>query len=221
MKRIFTIAVALVMLLLVFTACSDSQKTGETEPNTTDSFITVSFGDTLSAIVLSESDRRVVLDIFGRDAEWINDAPNCTVICYFSASSLSLQYRACGEIYDMGNKRCRELTFEEEQDIISLISRYNPTEFSYADDTATYTEEIAGVKHTGFKNTTELPVSSGTQALERAKNECTVEYNDTHIYYDEETDVWKVLFCIRNTLGGDQSVYMDADGKTLMIVYGE
>lgn len=186
-----------------------------------DEFITVSFGDTLSAIFLSESDRRIVLDIFGKDAEWINDAPNCTVICHFSASSLSIQYRACGEIYDMVNKRCRELTFDEKQDMVSLISRYNPTEFSYADDVETYTKGSPGVKHTGFKNTTECPVSCGKQVLERAKNECTVEYNDTHVYYDEEANVWMVLFYKRNTLGGGQSVYMDADGKTLMIVYGE
>lgn len=95
------------------------------------------------------------------------------------------------------------------------------TMFSYADDVATYTKGSPGVKHTGFKNTTEHHVSCGTQALERAKNECTVEYNHTHVYYDEEANVWMVLFYKRNTLGGGQSVYMDADGKTLMIVYGE
>lgn len=184
-------------------------------------FITVSFGDSLSAILLSDSDKRIFLDILGSDAEWINDAPNCIRICHFSGVSLSIQYGDCGVIYDVINKRFRELTFDERQSMNSLISRYNPTEFSYANAVATYTEGSPGVKHTGFKNTTEYPVSCGTQALERAKTECTIKYNDTRVYYDAESNVWMVLFYKRNTLGGCQSVYMDSDGKTLMIVYGE
>ena len=92
--------------------------------------------------------------------------------------------------------------------------------FSYAEDTAIYVEGEPGVKTSGFVNTTETEITFENVA-ERAKNECTVEYDSVTTYFDTDECVWKVHFCTDGMVGGDQSVYLDCDGKTLLIVYGE
>ena len=92
--------------------------------------------------------------------------------------------------------------------------------FSYAEDMAIYVEGEPGVKTSGFVNTTETEITFENVA-ERAKNECTVEYNSVTTYFDTDECVWKVHFCTDGMVGGDQSVYLDCDGKTLLIVYGE
>ena len=93
--------------------------------------------------------------------------------------------------------------------------------FSYKDDLRIYTEGTPGVKYNGFKNLEESTVTTKEEAVERAKNECTIQWNATHVYFDEGEKVWKVLFYQENMLGGCQSVYMGADGITLLVVYGE
>lgn len=92
--------------------------------------------------------------------------------------------------------------------------------FSFAEDAAIYLECEPGVKTSGFVNTTETEITFENVA-ERAKNECTVEYNSVTTYFDTDECVWKVHFCTDGMVGGDQSVYLDCDGKTLLIVYGE
>ena len=92
--------------------------------------------------------------------------------------------------------------------------------FSYAEDAAIYLECEPGVKTSGFVNTTETEITFENVA-ERAKNECTVEYNSVTTYFDTDECVWKVHFCTDGMVGGDQSVYLNCDGKTLLIVYGE
>ena len=92
--------------------------------------------------------------------------------------------------------------------------------FSYAEDMAIYVEGEPGVKTSGFVNTTETEITFENVA-ERAKNECTVEYNSITTYFDTDECVWKVHFCTDGMVGGDQSVYLDCDGKTVLIVYGE
>ena len=102
-----------------------------------------------------------------------------------------------------------------------LVESHNSIpQFSYAEDTAIYVEGEPGVKTSGFVNTTETEITFENVA-ERAKNECTVEYNSVTTYFDTDECVWKVHFCTDGMVGGDQSVYLDCDGKTLLIVYGE
>ena len=59
------------------------------------------------------------------------------------------------------------------------------------------------------------------EAIGRAMNECTIEWSATEVYYDATKEIWKVTFYTKGVPGGDQSVYLDANGITLMIVYGE
>ena len=93
-------------------------------------------------------------------------------------------------------------------------------DFSYAEDKEIYAEGEPGVKTSGFVNTTETEITFENVA-EHAKNECTIEYDSVKTYLDTTECVWKVLFYTNGMLGGDQSVYLDYDGKTVLIVYGE
>lgn len=97
--------------------------------------------------------------------------------------------------------------------------------FSYEDEKSVYSEDSPGVKQSGFNNTNKKAVLNSDDAIERAKNECTVEWNSTEVCYDASEGIWKVSFFNSSpgtiSLGGDQSVYLSDDGKTLLVVYGE
>lgn len=93
-------------------------------------------------------------------------------------------------------------------------------DFSYAEESAIYAESSPGIKASGFVNTSETKLTLENVA-EHAKNECTVEYDSVSTYLDAVECVWKVHFYNSEMLGGDQTVYLDHDGKTLLIVYGE
>lgn len=64
--------------------------------------------------------------------------------------------------------------------------------------------------------------------MEQAENECTIAYNATSEYYDNQAEMWRVDFqTIRREqgvvmlVGTRQSVYLDNDGITHLIVYHE
>jgi len=95
-----------------------------------------------------------------------------------------------------------------------------PGSFSYAEVTATFKSGDPGVKNEGFVNTVLAPISRIWDAKTQALNECTIEYDAVTVNYDETAKVWEVTFST-GTPGGCQSVYMDRDGVTLLIVYGE
>lgn len=84
-------------------------------------------------------------------------------------------------------------------------------------------QECVGVKTAGFVNTEAAEeITSQAAAMERAKAECTVEYATVYTQYDAEAGVYAVSFAPPYVvLGGDQTVYMDKYGVTLLIVYGE
>lgn len=92
--------------------------------------------------------------------------------------------------------------------------------FSYAEDYECYKDE-AGVYFNGFVNVTPLEIENAEDAVSRAMLECTVEYNTVSVDYDSEAEMWKVNFGKELTLGGGQTVYMNKDGITYLIVYGE
>ncbi len=103
--------------------------------------------------------------------------------------------------------------------------------FSYEEDAAIYKAGDPGVKTTGFVNVDIFPMEDQNAAVERAKNECTIEYNTTSEYYDAHADMWRIDFFtaavvqneddIWTVAGNCQSVYMNSDGITQLIVYGE
>lgn len=97
----------------------------------------------------------------------------------------------------------------------------NVPAFSYQEDLQIYRENDPGIKCDGFQNTSESEVSIRQQAIDRAKNECTITYDTIDVFYDSTTDMWKVVFSTEGTLGGCQSVYLNNEGLTCLIVYGE
>ena len=93
--------------------------------------------------------------------------------------------------------------------------------FSYADAVATYTEGEPGVKKDGFNNSSATAFSTAEELIELAKNEATIVFNETTVYYDSAADMFLVLFYTEDIAGGGQSVYIDKNGVTQLIVYGE
>lgn len=92
--------------------------------------------------------------------------------------------------------------------------------FDFEKVEAQYGGTNAGVKGRGFKNVTEVD-EQDFDAVELAKNECTVEYDSYDVAYDSKNGIWRVVFYKSGTVGGDQTVYIDSDGITKLIIYGE
>ncbi len=78
-----------------------------------------------------------------------------------------------------------------------------------------------GVKHSGFVNTDAVVLNHVSDVISRASLECTVEYDSVRVYYDHNLYMWKVNFSKQAQLGGDQDVYLDVNGVTQLIIYGE
>lgn len=94
-------------------------------------------------------------------------------------------------------------------------------EFSYNDvlngiDAA---DDFVQTEH--FKNYSPAPVTDSASAVENAAKECTVEHTSAAVFYDEETNMWMVNFYTIGMIGGSEEVYMNSNGETQLIVYGE
>lgn len=96
-----------------------------------------------------------------------------------------------------------------------------PFAVSYQEERAKYKSGDAGVFLEGFQNTSPYAINGYEDAVERAKLECTIQYDQIHYAYDEESDIWLVMFSLEGVLGGNQDVYLNSQGITQMIVYGE
>lgn len=59
------------------------------------------------------------------------------------------------------------------------------------------------------------------QAIAAAEEKCTVQYDEVRPTFDFQTGMWKVNFYKANTAGGDQTVFIGADGAVVDTVYGE
>lgn len=119
--------------------------------------------------------------------------------------------------------------------LIASLSSCNHTEhggmtlasFSYANELSLHKAGDAGVKTSDFLNTDLFPIDNQISAVERAKNECTIDYNAASEYYDEKTGMWRIDFLTLSieqgiaAIGNCQSVYLDGDGITHLVVYGE
>lgn len=102
----------------------------------------------------------------------------------------------------------------------NVILNNSITEFSYADDYKKVVEGEAGVKTSGFLNTSKTDINFD-YVVEVAKNECTIEWDIYKVFLDKNARIWKVSFAKEGVAGGDQCVYIDYDGRTVLIVYGE
>lgn len=64
-------------------------------------------------------------------------------------------------------------------------------------------------------------IISETQAIEIAKKDVTVEYNQIYAEFDSQDGLWTVSFSKENIVGGDQVITMTHEGKIIDIEYGE
>ena len=93
--------------------------------------------------------------------------------------------------------------------------------FSYAQVLDEHKIGDPGVKHDNFNICFESEVTGAIDAVKIANLELTVEYDTISVSYDEEADVWCVDFWKLDVAGGGQSVYVNGNGMTCYIVYGE
>ena len=93
--------------------------------------------------------------------------------------------------------------------------------FSYADDCAYYEAETVGVKRSEFINTEKAKIENAEQAVGLAKNECTVDYDTVAVDYDTNAKIYRVSFYKADEIGENQDVYLNQDGITQLIVFGE
>lgn len=94
------------------------------------------------------------------------------------------------------------------------------SEFSYAEERALYAQGESGVKTSGFVNVIETEVTVGN-VTEIAGRECTKQYNSSEVSKDTATGVWRVVFFYEGMDGDCQTVYLDSNGITLLVVRGK
>lgn len=95
--------------------------------------------------------------------------------------------------------------------------------FDYEQICRKYAGDEAGVKHDGFVNTDDRLIHNGSEAFNRAKNELDegFSYNLVDADYDSNNDMWAVTFSTNDMLGDCITVYLDAYGRTVLMVSGE
>ena len=166
---------------------------------------------------LSEMPAEELLDLFIQNGLVINDDLKAA----FTDEELQTLFKENFHLWHTGvSARSHTMYCDLAEQTKAIFDKIAIPNFSYAEDTAIYVEGEPGVKSSGFVNTTETEITFENVA-ECAKNECTVEYDRITTYFDTDECVWKVHFGTDGMVGGDQSVYLDCDGKTVLIVYGE
>ena len=100
----------------------------------------------------------------------------------------------------------------------------NPS-FSYQEDLLTYSEDLPNIKRDGFVNTEEIrrTIKNNFGAVDQAIKEYTLEIVHPYyqVFFDPESNVWKVVFNYYNNQAEKQAVYMNEKVQTLLIVYLE
>ena len=105
-----------------------------------------------------------------------------------------------------------------------LYREANPS-FSYQEEMLVYSENLPNVKRDGFVNTEELKraIDNNLDAVDQAIKEYTLEQSSPNynVFFDSESNAWKVVFNSFDEDAEKQAVYMNEKGKTLLIVYLE
>lgn len=97
--------------------------------------------------------------------------------------------------------------------------------FSYEEELLEYAEDSANVKRDNFVNIEELEsvIITDLDAVDQAIKEYTLDNVNPYyrVFFDPDTNVWKVVFNYYNEDLDKQAVYMNEMGNTLLIVYIE
>ena len=108
----------------------------------------------------------------------------------------------------------------EQHTELEIVEPYvSEAEFSYAEERKLYSYISPSIQTSGFVNTSKVDLSFGN-VEEHAKNECIIEYDSIRTYLDTAEGMWKVVFYTEGSSFETQTVYLDYDGVTVLIVFG-
>jgi len=93
--------------------------------------------------------------------------------------------------------------------------------FSFEETVKTYQKGVPGVHYSGFKNVSELVLQDVQDVIDTAQKECTISYDSVKVFHDAVLEMWMVIFYTEKGIGNDQTVFLNQNGITCLIVYGE
>lgn len=97
--------------------------------------------------------------------------------------------------------------------------------FSYEEELLEYADDSSNVQREDFVNTEELDrvIDNDLDAVDQAIKEYTLDIANPYyrVFFDPQSNVWKVVFNYFDEDAEKQAVYMSETGKTLLIVYIE
>lgn len=105
--------------------------------------------------------------------------------------------------------------------VLEMLDSCVPGHFSYREEAAAYGDGGPGVYPQEREDISLRAIEHGQAAMEQAGWVCTVTYDATQVWYDPDTDMWKVCFFTRGAAGGDETVYLNGEGLICLVVYGE
>lgn len=119
-----------------------------------------------------------------------------------------------------GKLTVAETTADEIREVLDAQDVGTPSYFSWEEERKLYSAGMAGVKTSGFANTSPVEIANGFEAYRHAFADYEV-VADTHhaseVSYDADTGMWKVEFWWANG-NVDAIIYMDAKGITVLTV---
>lgn len=184
-----------------------------------------------SAFDLSKENAKTIQQILDAGS-WVSDATDCASDCVLTFDGRTIYYHSdCGtfnERLEQSNQSLR-LSDADRETVNAIIQTVIPHDlspveilpFSYEEVLQMWGKSDPGVKTDGFQNTSEAVIATPQQVIERAQNECTIEYDTTSLAYDNAADIWRVTFYTEGSVGNSQDVYLNGSGLTALIIYGE
>ena len=194
------------------------------------------------SVSVTEAEGGDTFDLAGEVAEtisqildagsWVPDAANCANDYALTFDGRTIYYHSdCGtfnERLEQSNQSLR-LSDADRETVNAIIQTVIPHDlspveilpFSYEEVLQMWGKSDPGVKTDGFQNTSEAVIATPQQVIERAQNECTIKYDTTALAYDNAADIWRVTFYTEGSVGNSQDVYLNGNGLTALIIYGE
>ena len=108
---------------------------------------------------------------------------------------------------------------EEVAGVIAAQTVDKPITFDWAEEQAAHPAGAEGVKSDGFVNTAPQGAVTLENVVSIAKRECTLEWQNTAVvFFDETAGMWKVELGFSQDSTVCQTVYLDNQGITRLIV---
>ena len=215
---------------ITVTSADDEQQTAPVAPDPQSAQMSLAQVDG-SAFDLSKENAKTIQQILD-SGSWVPDATDCASDYVLTFDGRTIYYHSdCGtfnERLEQSNQSLR-LADADRETVNAIIQAIIPHDlspveilpFSYEKVLQMWEKSDSGVKSDGFQNTSEAVIATPQQVIERAQNECTIEYDTTSLAYDNAAEIWRVTFYTEGSVGNSQDVYLNGSGLTALIIYGE